>query len=204
MLRTIRTGNAERFEVPRLGLVTADKRSAIDAIRTPKFELDTGLSERTLIARYLAADLNCSGKLSFTELESFQKKILREFTYISNEYALDPEEFLEAGGGDCEDFALYTAGLLRFWGWEPYIASFASTKSSSGHAVCFSYEEGTFPKGYTYYDLDNYSTSDGTLLKAGRYVPIDYDIVGGLSNAVDKGWKLRAVYIPEKIWGLEM
>jgi len=47
-------------------------------------------------------------------------------------------------------------------------------------------------------------TVDGTELKPGKYLPIDYDQVGGLTNAVEKHWKLRSIYIPEKAWGLRM
>jgi hypothetical protein len=163
-----------------------------------------GFFNPDLANRYLDADLNGSGRLSFDELKVFQSRTYREFLYIENELALRPDEFLSAGGGDCEDFALYTAGLLRFWGWDPYIGSLAPSKGATGHAICLSYEEGDFPKGYTYFELGHGTTEDGSTLQAGAYVPIDYDHVGSLSNAVGSGWKLRSVFIPEKIWGLKM
>ncbi|MDX9958026.1 MAG: hypothetical protein AB7T74_06110 [Clostridia bacterium] len=164
----------------------------------------TGLENPALIRRYLAADLNTSGKLSFDELAVFQKKTYNEFRYEDNEFALRPDEFLDAGGGDCEDFALYTAGLLRFWGWEPYLGSFGPAGNGIGHAVCLSYEEGSFARTFTYYEVASWSSYDGTPLKSGKYVPIDYDKVGSLSTAVTKGWTLRSIYIPEKAWGLRM
>ncbi len=150
VLRTVRANGLERFEVPSLGIVTFHKAEAIAAIRVPNFRAATGLSDRALEARYLAADLNRSGRLAFEELQAFQEKTWREFRYESNEPALRPDEFLAAGCGDCEDFALYTAGLLRFWGWEPYLGILAASRhGSNGHAVCLSYEEGSFPASYT-------------------------------------------------------
>ena len=204
LLRTIRSNGLERFEVPELGIITMDKLEAVAAIRLPAFVKAMGFFDAELVSRYLDADLNGSGRLSFDELKVFQQKTYREFRYESNKLALRPDEFLAAGGGDCEDFALYTAGLLRFWGWEPYLGSLASSKSAIGHAVCLSYEEGAFPKGYEYFRLDGWTTEDGSPLRDGTYVPIDYDQVGSLSNAVEPGWKLRSVYIPEKAWGLSM
>lgn len=204
LLRTYRNGGVERYEVPSLGLATASKVEAIAAIRLPTFVAVTGLTNPSLISRYLEADLNGSGKLSFDELETFQRKTYREFRYEGNELALRPDEFLEATGGDCEDFALYTAGLLRFWGWEPYLGSLGPSRGGVGHAVCLSYEEGRFSGAYTYFEVETWTTEDGTGLKPGKYVPIDYDQVGGLTNAVEKGWKLRSIYTPEKAWGLRM
>lgn len=203
-LRTVRNAGLEHFEVPELGLITRNKLEAVSAIRLPIFVQSEGFFDARLVSRYLDADLNGSGRLSFEELEAFQKKTLREFRYQSNDLALRPDEFLAKGGGDCEDFALYTAGLLRFWGWEPYIASLAQSASSVGHAICLSYEEGAIPKNFEYYTIESWTTEDGSALRPGRYVPIDYDHVGSLSGAVGSGWKLRSVYIPEEAWGLSM
>lgn len=41
----------------------------------------------------------------------------------------------------------------------------------------------------------------GDTLADGVYVPIDYDEVGKLCNAVGKGRKLRAVWRQEEAWG---
>lgn len=204
VLRTRRIDGIERYEVPAFGLVTTNKLEAIASIRLPAFVEATGLTDPALIGRYLEADLNGSGRLSFDELSVFQRGTYNEFRYEGNPLALRPDQFLAAGGGDCEDFALYTAGLLRFWGWEPYLGSMGSSRGSPGHAVCLSFEGGSFPGGFSYFDLSSWNAEDGTALKDGKYVPIDYDQVGGLSNAVKSGWKLRSVYVPEKAWGLTM
>ncbi|HOV39092.1 MAG TPA: WYL domain-containing protein [Spirochaetales bacterium] len=203
-LKTIRYGGVESYEVPALGIKTSDKREAVAAIRIPAFIQATGLNDSALIEQYLAADLNRSGRLSFEELEAFQKKTVLAFKYQENELALRPDKFIAAGGGDCEDFALYTAGLLRFWGWESYIGLLRPEYESPGHAVCLSYETEPFSESYVYYNLQSWTTVDGTALKPGFYVPIDYEYVGGISSAVKKGWKLREVYTPEKAWGLQM
>ena len=45
---------------------------------------------------------------------------------------------------------------------------------------------------------------DGSPRKSGKYVPIDYNKAGSLSNAVEEGWTLRSINIPEKARGLTM
>jgi len=202
-LITYRQNGAERYEVPSLGVATTDKAAAVASIRAPAFVQHTGIRSKELLIRYMTADLDGSGKLSFVELEAFQRDMYLEFQYEENELALRPDEFLARGGGDCEDFALYTAGLLRFWGWDPYLGSIGPVRGT-GHAVCLSYEDGAFPGRYTYFTLESWTAADGTSLKPGKYVPVDYQLVGGLTEAVSPGWKLREVYIPEKAWGRRM
>jgi hypothetical protein len=203
-IRSYINGGLSSYTVLESGIRFNTKAAAVKHIRGNNLYAATGIADPALIHKYLAADLDGSGKLSFTELEAFQKATYRNFSYIDNDYALRPDLFLAAGGGDCEDFALYTAGLLRFWGWEPYIASFAPSSHGIGHAVCLSFEEGSIPAAYSYYTLSSWTTMDGAALKPGRYIAIDYDIVGGLTNAVGKSWKLRSVYRPEAIYGMEM
>ena len=203
-LQTLNSGGVEYYVVPELGLQTANKREAIAAIKVPQFEAVTGIHDSALNERYLDADLDCSGKLSWDELAEFQKKTYKDFRYEPNDVALRPDEFLHIGGGDCDDFALYSAGLLRFWGWQPYLGCLSPGRGDVGHAICLSYEEGSFSSSFTYYDIGAGRTEDGSPLKAGRYVPIDYDEVGELTNASGKGWKLREIYVPEKAYGLNM
>jgi len=204
ILRIHRDSSGTWYEVPARGYVGKNKKEAIKAIRVPNFTNYTGITDTALIARYLAADTDNNGKLSYRELENFAKNMQTYVTYKSNDIALRPDIFLAEGGGDCEDFALYVAGLLRFWGWQPYIACF-DPPVGSGHAVCFSYEgSGGFPKSYNWYTLSGKKTWDGTLLPDGKYIPIDFEYVGKLSNAVGEGWELRHIFIPEKIWGLKM
>jgi len=114
LLRTVRSGGKERFEVPEPGAMTASKAEAISAIRLPRFVEALGFFDPDLAGRYLDADLNGSGRLSFEELRVFQQQTYRNFRYEENGLALRPDKFLAIGGGDGEDFALYSAGLLRY------------------------------------------------------------------------------------------
>jgi hypothetical protein len=66
------------------------------------------------------ADAGGDGALGWSELASFQAWLDRRYAYRSNEPALRPDEFLAQGGGDC-DWSLFTCGLLRYWGWDPYV-----------------------------------------------------------------------------------
>ena len=204
ILRIHRDSKGTWYEVPARGYIGFNKHEAILKIRVPNFVNYTGIKDTRLIAKYFSADTDGNGKLSYAELEQFAKTMRNYVSYKNNETALRPDIFLAQGGGDCEDFALYIAGLLRFWGWQPYIACFNPPRGN-GHAVCFSYEgTGGFPKHYTYYTLEGKTSWDGTALPNGKYIPIDFDHVGSLSNAVGEGWELGEIFIPEKIWGMKL
>jgi hypothetical protein len=45
--------------------------------------------------------------------------------------------------------------------------------------------------------------ADATL-PAGYYIPIDYNQVGSLSNAVEPGWAMRDAWVLERAYGLPM
>jgi hypothetical protein len=49
--------------------------------------------------------------------------------------------------------------------------------------------------------LQDRVTREEKPLKDGTYIPVDYDSVGGTSNAVGQEWILRALYEPEEIYG---
>src|SRR6056297_1245690 len=55
-----------------------------------------------------SADRNKDKKISVGELQMFQYRLVREFRYKRNKTALHPNDFVEQGGGDCEDFAIVT------------------------------------------------------------------------------------------------
>jgi hypothetical protein len=60
------------------------------------------------------------------------------------------------------------------------------------------------PGGYSYYEIGaDYRTRSGTV-EPGRYVPVDYERVGGLTNAVGRDWSLRRMYVPEEVYGRYM
>jgi hypothetical protein len=201
ILRTVHSGDVDYYEVPSTGFVTTDKRQAVAAIRVPRFEAVTGIRDPELIERYLDADLDGSGKLSWEELRAFQVRTYEEFRYVADDGAERPDQFLHSHEGNCVDFSRYTAGLLRFWGWQPYIGCLRPPRDGVGHAICLSCEEGEISDSFTYYRLDEGVTDDGTFLAAGKYVPIDYEDVGALTNASGPDWKLAHIYTPESTYG---
>jgi hypothetical protein len=55
--------------------------------------------------------------------------------------------------------------------------------------------------GYSYYHFPEGENFAGKAVPASYYVPVDYEKVDGLSNAVEKRWSLRGIYEPESIYG---
>jgi len=106
----------------------ADARTAANAL---VFFRETGIASSSVIALYLRADANANGYLSWDELETFQDRLYRRYEYRQDATALRPDEFPTAGGGDCEAWALLTAGLCRFWGWATYLASIGPGRQTS-------------------------------------------------------------------------
>ena len=205
ILRIHQDSTGTWYEVPARGYKGYDKAQAVLSIRRPNFINYTGIDDKVLMDRYFSADSDGNGKLSYVELEYFAHKVRTYVIYKHNETALRPDRFLAEGGGDCEDFALYIAGLLRFWGWQPYIACFDTPDKSDGHAVCFSYEgSGGFPQNYVYYTLTGKSAWDGTPLPDGKYISIDFEHVGEVLDVEKKGYVLSDIFIPEKAWGIRM
>ena len=167
------------------------------------FRAATGITSPGLEALYRNADRDGDGTLDWSELAAFQSRIHRTYAYRSNRLALRSDEFLAQGGGDCEDWALFTCGLLRYWDWDPYVGRFAGSDSGTGHAVCL-VRVSARPAAYRAWSVDADGLLGGYPVKAGWYVPVDYDIVGELSNAVEDGWRLRVIWTPERIYGEQM
>ena len=173
------------------------------AERARLFIETAGIGSPELLMIYAAADTDRDEGLSWGELEEFQELAAGTFTYAANSRALRPDEFLAAGGGDCEDFALFTAGLVRFWGGLPYIGVIRGGDRTAGHAVCLVYSREE-PVYHFYWTNDGSAVYPGLDLPAGYFVPVDYEFVGGLSNAAAKGWSLAEIMIPEEIYGLPL
>jgi hypothetical protein len=192
---------AWRYTAEELGLETRTRRGMHLAINARLFRRATGIADEGLEQRYAAADTDRDGGLSWAELEAFQYQLHREFRYLSNPTALRPDQFLAQGGGDCEDWALMTCGLLRYWGWTCYVGSFEPPGGREGHAVCLVRGEHR-PVRYGYYTVTQALTWNGEAVPPGDYVPVDYEVVGGLSNAVGENWRLESFFRPEKIYGL--
>ena len=159
---------------------------------------------RHLERLYADADRDRDGYLCWEEIRGFQRSLTRRYRYLRNTTALRPDQFLSQGGGDCEDWALVTCGLLRYWGWESYVGAFFPPDGGDGHALCL-VRWAEPPRGFDCLRVaGGVSTWDGKAVRPGYYVPVDYELVGGTSNAVRPGWRLKCFYTPEAIYGLQM
>ncbi len=163
------------------------------AIGTSVFSARTGITDPDVVDLFAGADGNQDGVVSWEEVQRFQTALNRSYRYESNPTALRPNEFMAAGGGDCEDWALMTAGMLRFWGIPVFIGSLSS--STGSHAVAL-VPTTRIPPGAMTIDIPA-----GGTLRAGSYVPIDYDHVGRLSNAVARRFTVERIWVPEEIYG---
>ncbi len=200
----------KKYFAPSLGLDGISLHSLKRKINDALFQRRTGIVSTTLCNIYARADLNGDLHLSLREIKTFQKMLNKRYRYISNRRALRPDEFIKQGGGDCEDWALMTAGLLSYWGYSAYIGALMNKQYSKGHAVCLLYSSQKPPKGVQYLKI----TKNDPLrmynseIKPGYYIPIDYTVVGGYSNAIlsrKKGkWYYGAIYVPERIYGIVM
>jgi len=152
---------------------------------------------------YASADTDGDGYLTWKEIQAFQAQLGKWFRYRRNGTALKPDQFLDQGGGDCEDWALMTAGFLRYWGWRPYVGVFDHPDDPAAHAVCMVWW-GDRPPGFDSHHVPGGRTATGEPLTAGYYVPIDYGVVGGRSGAMDSTWRLARMYDPEMIYGRTM
>ncbi len=172
-------------------------------INSNLFQKTTVIINNSLEALYISANTDRDGTLSWTEVREFQIMLHRSYTYQNNSTALRPDEFLKAGGGDCEDWSLVACGLFRFWRYNAYVGTLDNPNSKTGHAICLvpQYQK---PDGIGYYYFEGKTTFSGNLLPSGYYVPIDYDQIGNLSNAVGKNWTLNRIYKPEDIYGTVM
>jgi len=187
-----------------LSLGAASQRALHLQINARLFRRDTGITNPILEQMYAGADTDRDGYLCWKEIRQFQGGLTRRYEYQNNMTALRPDEFLSQGGGDCEDWALVTCGLLRYWGWDGYVAAFYPPGGGDGHALCM-VRWTDMPRGFDYYTVESGSTTvDSQPVHPGYYVPIDYEVVGGCSSAVKQNWLLTTFYTPEKIYGRVM
>lgn len=169
-----------------------------------RFRQATRISNPALEAIYAAADYDRNGQLSWREVQIFQNWMRTRFEYRANERALRPDVFLEEGGGDCEDWALFTCGMLRYWGWDAYLGTAGPQhrrRNSIGHAFTF-IKTDEVPGGFEWFEL--YSGGWGFHVPAGKYVPVDYEVVGGYSSAVRRRWVIDGISSPESNYGKMM
>jgi len=167
---------------------------AVRAVNERIFIEKTGLEDEEVLDLYRSADLNGDGILWWDEIKTFQLDIGRRFEYISNDEGLPPDLFFREGGGDCEDWAIFTAGLLEFWGYEVYIGSFCF--KDSYHAVTLVRVE-TLPRRYRGWYIRR-AEIDGSVngdLEPGMFTVIDYHRVGRLTRAAGRKPVLIGVHL---------
>jgi hypothetical protein len=171
-------------------------------IRQKQFTDRTHIADFRVFTLFESADSDHSGGLSMAEIQAFQSRLFRRFSYMNNDTALRPDQFLDAGGGDCDDWALAAAGMLRYWGFTPWLVIYGAG-TGDAHAVCF-LQVPRAPGGVDFIMLDSPAEFADATLPAGCYIPIDYDHVGSLSSAVAPGWTMRDAWVPEKAYGQPM
>ncbi|MFW5827259.1 MAG: hypothetical protein ACOCU4_04160 [Alkalispirochaeta sp.] len=170
--------------------------------RQERFVRHTQIRDPILFRVYEAADTNGTGRLEMFEIQRFQTWVYSGFRYEHNAVALAPDEFGAAGGGDCEDFALYTCGLLKYWGEQCWVGSFEGVSSSGrveAHAVALLRVDRVPPgmHGFLVEPGEGVpKAAAGTVV-----IPIDYDRVGGYTNATPSPARLRGIYEPVAIYG---
>ena len=177
----------------------AETQEARKAIRIERLARKSEVTHELVISRYDRADLDHDDELSWRELRKFQEAVFRDFRYESNGKALRPDEFFMTGGGDCEDFAIFSAAMLTYWGWDAYVASMG-TSDNDAHAVVFIKVDRP-PSWASFYEIPG-GTGNPRLAASGTFVPVDYDVVGGLSNAVTPGSTVTDIVVPREWYGL--
>lgn len=172
--------------------------------RSRAFRAATGNQDSEVLKYYIQADTNYDDVLSWPEIGAFQKALYRDFTYQYNDTALRPDKFVSSRGGDCEDWALFTCGLLTFWGYTSYVGS-VDGNGGGGHALTLFYKK-TKPANhqYHYYYFPVDTRMSGLDLPAGYYLPIDYNHTGTFSSASIQDSPLRWVYEPRSIYDQPM
>jgi hypothetical protein len=138
------------------------------------------------VRRYFEGfDGNGDGVIDWGEIETFQQTVFETFHYRSNGRVLDPAEFMRYGGGDCDDFATFSAAFLEYHGYDAYVMVVERTGDpSSAHAVAALYlGEHTYEAGY--HSIDAGPLYSGGSHGGGNYVLLDYWKVGGTIDRYD-------------------
>jgi len=192
------------YIVPAYNLLAVSTTGIKEQINAALFEKTTGIYDPYLDSIYACADKNNDFKLSWGEIQGFQNSLYHSYKYLNNRKALRPDEFISKGGGDCEDWALMTSGLLTYWGYKSYIGVFAPSSNRTAHAICFLYTTLKPPDIYssihlTDTDIGIYKESNRNV-QPGYYTPIDYTVVGGYSKAMGRNWRLVNIDNPKDIY----
>jgi hypothetical protein len=98
---------------------------------------DAPESPSALYKAYWGVDTNLDGWASPEELVKHVAGLMEWTTYQDNNYVLNPLEFVEKGGGDCDDYALTKRQRLMTAGypWEDLLLTECSTETGGRHLV---------------------------------------------------------------------
>jgi len=140
---------------------------------------------------YKQADIDNSLVITWAEIRKFQKDVSNRFNYQNNDTVLNPSEFINLSGGDCDDFVTFTGGMLYYWGIGAYAIILDNSVKNTYHAILgIPADYFDIPSGFNFYDLTN-SKREGIPKK--RYIIIDYASVGGFSIDYSSDWKFREI-----------
>lgn len=195
-IRAERRGGALTYTLVASGRRFGDMHTLRIAVNESLLSASMGIKDDRLTGLFARADRDRDGSISWSEIQAFQHLLDDRYRYLANDVALWPSQFMDAGGGDCEDWALMTATLLRFWGIDAEIGSIHS--DTGNHAVTF-VPVSSAPSGFLQITIGGTDDSPAT-----TYVPIDYTRVGGLSNAVGGSYTVTRVRRPEELFGKAM
>ncbi|MEI6388846.1 MAG: EF-hand domain-containing protein, partial [Spirochaetota bacterium] len=166
--------------------------------RISQYTKDVSGVSSAVIELFTKFDTNQDGRISLLELEHFQNYIVKTYKYMSNNKALSPTQFIVAGGGDCEDFAILTAEFLEFWGEQCFVGGLFNART--GHAIAL-FRVNAVPFGLLSIVVRDDSPYYKKGVPSGQYLPIDYEYVGGYSSATEAGMKLKYVWSSREIIG---
>lgn len=198
-----RSATGVRYTHSASGTVSRSLQEARTAINSRRLWRETGIRSADLIAEFVRADADSDGNLSWQEIETFQERLHASYRYEVNRTALRPEAFYANGGGDCEDWSLVTCALLQFWGIDCAVGTLANRQRTLFHAVAL-IRVPSPPSGYTYFDVGASQVPPDGTVAPGFYVPIDYERVGGVTNAAGPDWPLVEIHDPVELYGTVM
>ncbi len=93
--------------------------------------------------------------------------------------------------------------MLRFWGWNCKVGRYYPPDGGYGHAIALVWSARPID-GLGYFRIRQGTYAGGTEVRPGYWIPIDYQIVGGISSAMDADWRLWNLDKPEELYWLNM
>ena len=170
--------------------------------RDAEFTQVSGNRSPVVMELYARADANDNGQLDWDEIQAFQRQLYANYRYQSNDSALKPDQFVAQGGGDCEDWAIMTVGMLQYWGIRAYVGCFQNPSDTSmNHAISLVPVD-SVPTNMNAIPLHGWTEfHTQRSIPDGQYVPIDYIAVGGITNAMGSDWNMTYLVEATMMYG---